>query len=63
MFYLKISFLADSGNNIKTNRSVNIVMLYISICGNNDTSHFLPIDSILWLNIVRITTGFHFYHN
>lgn len=63
MFYLKIPFLANGGNNVKTDGGINAVMLYISICGNNDTSHFLPVDGILRLDKVRVATGFHFYHN
>lgn len=63
MFNLKCASLTNSGNNIKTNGSIDAEMLDVSISSHHNVAYLLPIDGILRFNVVRITAGFYLHYN
>ena len=63
MLYFKCISFTDNGNDIKADRGINTEMFDVSISGYYNMAYFLPVNSILRLDVLFITTGFHLHHN
>ena len=63
MFYLECSRFAYGSNDVEANGSIYAEVFDISIGSYDNMPYFLPVDSILRFDVIRVAACFYFYND